>query len=132
MPLYERIALYSVADVAVVTATRDGMNLVPYEYIVCRQGMKARHCPPALWFEHVGSGLLCAQHACVHVTCAGGHESAPFPAERAMCVQPCLVVWFNTVQWILDADAAAKGVHAGGERGRGLLAQRERQELSGV
>ena len=42
VPLYERIALYSVADVAVVTATRDGMNLVPYEYIVCRQGMKAR------------------------------------------------------------------------------------------
>jgi hypothetical protein len=24
--------------VAVVTATRDGMNLVPYEYVVCRQG----------------------------------------------------------------------------------------------
>lgn len=38
VPLYERIALYSVADVAVVAATRDGMNLVPYEYIVCRQG----------------------------------------------------------------------------------------------
>lgn len=38
MPLYERIALYSVADVAVVTATRDGMNLVPYNYITCRQG----------------------------------------------------------------------------------------------
>ncbi len=38
VPLYERIALYSVADVAVVAATRDGMNLVPYEYIVSRQG----------------------------------------------------------------------------------------------
>ena len=38
VPLYERIALYSVADVAVVTATRDGMNLVPYEYIACREG----------------------------------------------------------------------------------------------
>ena len=37
MPLYERIALYSIADVAVVTATRDGMNLMPYEYIVCRE-----------------------------------------------------------------------------------------------
>jgi trehalose 6-phosphate synthase/phosphatase len=37
VPLYERCALYSVADVAVVTATRDGMNLAPYEYIVCRQ-----------------------------------------------------------------------------------------------
>lgn len=41
VPLYERIALYSIADVAVVTATRDGMNLMPYEYIVCRQGPSA-------------------------------------------------------------------------------------------
>ena len=37
VPLHERMAFYSVSDVAVVTATRDGMNLVPYEYIVCRQ-----------------------------------------------------------------------------------------------
>jgi trehalose-6-phosphate synthase len=37
VPLHERMAFYSIADVAVVTATRDGMNLVPYEYIVCRQ-----------------------------------------------------------------------------------------------
>lgn len=43
VPLYERIVLYSVADVAVVAATRDGMNLVPYEYIVCRQGQPV--CP---------------------------------------------------------------------------------------
>ncbi|GBF90542.1 trehalose-6-phosphate synthase phosphatase, partial [Raphidocelis subcapitata] len=38
MPLHERIAFLSLADAAVVTATRDGMNLVPYEYVVCRQG----------------------------------------------------------------------------------------------
>lgn len=38
VPLHERIAFFSVADCAVVTATRDGMNLVPYEYVVCRQG----------------------------------------------------------------------------------------------
>ena len=31
-------SLYSVARIAVVTATRDGMNLAPYEYITCRQG----------------------------------------------------------------------------------------------
>jgi trehalose 6-phosphate synthase/phosphatase len=36
--LDERIALLSIADCAVVTATRDGMNLLPYEYITCRQG----------------------------------------------------------------------------------------------
>mmetsp|Transcript_34490 Transcript_34490/g.97716 ORF Transcript_34490/g.97716 Transcript_34490/m.97716 type:complete len:872 (+) Transcript_34490:312-2927(+) len=38
VPLHERIAYYSIADVVVVTALRDGMNLVPYEYIVSRQG----------------------------------------------------------------------------------------------
>jgi trehalose 6-phosphate synthase/phosphatase len=41
VPIYERIALYSIADVAVVTATRDGMNLMPYEYIVCREAAAA-------------------------------------------------------------------------------------------
>lgn len=30
-------ALYTVADVAVVTSIRDGMNLVSYEYVVCQQ-----------------------------------------------------------------------------------------------
>lgn len=38
----------SVADCVVVTATRDGMNLVPYEYIVCRQ----------VWQTVVGNGTM--------------------------------------------------------------------------
>lgn len=38
VPLHDRLALFSLAHCVVVTATRDGMNLVPYEYIVCRQG----------------------------------------------------------------------------------------------
>ncbi|KAH9314983.1 hypothetical protein KI387_023610, partial [Taxus chinensis] len=38
VPFYERIAFYTIAECAVVTAVRDGMNLTPYEYIVCRQG----------------------------------------------------------------------------------------------
>jgi hypothetical protein len=29
----------------VVTATRDGMNLVPYEYVVCRQGPAGSSAP---------------------------------------------------------------------------------------
>lgn len=37
VPLHERIAFYSCADCVVVTATRDGMNLMPYEYIACRE-----------------------------------------------------------------------------------------------
>lgn len=39
VPLYERVAYYTIADCCVVSAVRDGMNLIPYEYIVCRQGI---------------------------------------------------------------------------------------------
>ncbi|KAK8485696.1 hypothetical protein V6N12_000034 [Hibiscus sabdariffa] len=37
--LCERFAFYTIAECAVVTAVRDGLNLTPYEYIVCRQGV---------------------------------------------------------------------------------------------
>lgn len=33
----ELIALYAVSDVCVVSSTRDGMNLVSFEYIACQQ-----------------------------------------------------------------------------------------------
>ncbi|XP_065877999.1 alpha,alpha-trehalose-phosphate synthase [UDP-forming] 5 [Euphorbia lathyris] len=36
--LYERIAYYVIAECCLVTAVRDGMNLIPYEYVICRQG----------------------------------------------------------------------------------------------
>ncbi|KAL2467335.1 hypothetical protein Adt_43186 [Abeliophyllum distichum] len=39
--LSERAAYYTIAECVVVTAVRDGMNLTPYEYIVCRQGSQA-------------------------------------------------------------------------------------------
>ncbi|GAA0165219.1 hypothetical protein LIER_20678 [Lithospermum erythrorhizon] len=35
---YEKSAYYAMADCCIVNAVRDGMNLVPYKYIVCRQG----------------------------------------------------------------------------------------------
>ncbi|XP_020272721.1 probable alpha,alpha-trehalose-phosphate synthase [UDP-forming] 7 [Asparagus officinalis] len=35
----ERIAYYTIAECVVVTPVRDGMNLTPYEYIVCRHGV---------------------------------------------------------------------------------------------
>lgn len=35
---YERIAYYVISECCLVTAVRDGMNLIPYEYVVCRQG----------------------------------------------------------------------------------------------
>lgn len=37
---HEKIAYYVVADCCIINAVRDGMNLVPYEYVVCRQGTK--------------------------------------------------------------------------------------------
>ncbi|KAL9232485.1 hypothetical protein vseg_007594 [Gypsophila vaccaria] len=39
MSLSERVAYYTVAECVIVSAVRDGMNLTPYEYIVCRQGV---------------------------------------------------------------------------------------------
>ncbi|KAK1393362.1 Trehalose-6-phosphate synthase component TPS1 [Heracleum sosnowskyi] len=39
LSISERIAYFSIAECVVVTAVRDGMNLTPYEYIVCRQGI---------------------------------------------------------------------------------------------
>ena len=40
VPFDELIALYAVSDVCLVTSTRDGMNLVSYEYIATQ---KKRH-----------------------------------------------------------------------------------------
>ncbi|KAK4522953.1 hypothetical protein GAYE_PCTG32G0843 [Galdieria yellowstonensis] len=36
----ELVALYTVADVAIVSSVRDGMNLVSYEYVMCQQANK--------------------------------------------------------------------------------------------
>eukprot|EP00803_Ostreobium_quekettii_P008417 evm.model.scf_1028.5 EVM.evm.TU.scf_1028.5 scf_1028:24833-37008(+) len=46
MPIYEKMAFYSIGDVLVLTATRDGMNLAPYAYVVCRQGAPAEENAP--------------------------------------------------------------------------------------
>jgi hypothetical protein len=45
VPLHERVALYQLADCVLVTATRDGMNLVPYEYVACRNGHEGASSP---------------------------------------------------------------------------------------
>ena len=37
IPFEELCALYSVADAAVITSVRDGMNLVSYEYVMCQR-----------------------------------------------------------------------------------------------
>ncbi|RCV11584.1 hypothetical protein SETIT_2G197800v2 [Setaria italica] len=38
LQFYERMAYYVVAEFCLVTAVRDGMNLIPYEYVIARQG----------------------------------------------------------------------------------------------
>ncbi|OMO59791.1 Glycosyl transferase, family 20 [Corchorus olitorius] len=38
IPFYEKTAYFALAECCIVNAVRDGMNLVPYEYVVCRQG----------------------------------------------------------------------------------------------
>ncbi|CAN7133841.1 unnamed protein product [Brassica rapa subsp. narinosa] len=38
VPRNEKTAYYAMADCCLVNAVRDGMNLVPYKYIICRQG----------------------------------------------------------------------------------------------
>lgn len=37
VPFNELAALYSVADVCLLASTRDGMNLVAFEYVACQQ-----------------------------------------------------------------------------------------------
>lgn len=40
VPFEELISLYAVSDVCLVSSTRDGMNLVSYEYIACQEETK--------------------------------------------------------------------------------------------
>ncbi|KAL7091631.1 hypothetical protein ACP275_12G117500 [Erythranthe tilingii] len=44
-PRYEKTAYYALADCCIVNAVRDGMNLVPYKYIVCREGSNKLDSP---------------------------------------------------------------------------------------
>lgn len=46
VPSAVKLAYYTVAECVVVTAVRDGMNLTPYEYIVCRQGLPSSESAP--------------------------------------------------------------------------------------
>jgi trehalose 6-phosphate synthase len=36
VPFTELVALYSIADVCLLASTRDGMNLVSFEYVACQ------------------------------------------------------------------------------------------------
>ncbi|KAF6004263.1 Trehalose-6-P synthase/phosphatase complex synthase subunit [Cyanidiococcus yangmingshanensis] len=51
IPFEELCALYHVADVAVITSIRDGMNLVSYEYVMCQR----EKCGVLILSEFAGS-----------------------------------------------------------------------------
>lgn len=70
VPLYERVAFYILAECLVVTAVRDGMNLTPYEYTVCRQGI----LPPL-------------PHRLGHATSGGGGKASA-PSRHSLHSKP--------------------------------------------
>jgi len=51
IPFDELCALYAVSDVCLVSSTRDGMNLVSYEYIACQQ----KRCGAMILSEFAGA-----------------------------------------------------------------------------
>ena len=89
VPLYERIALYSVADVAVVAATRDGMNLVPYEYIVCRQGQPVSLLPE-MQINRTATYLI-ANHLLLSQTSLSAISCVLALKERVTCTPLCML-----------------------------------------
>lgn len=75
VPMYERMAFYSIADILILTATRDGMNLAPYEYVVCRQGAPSEdNVPKTSMLVVSGQYLICRS------------VSDVFPSESLLCV----------------------------------------------
>mmetsp|Transcript_6377 Transcript_6377/g.19782 ORF Transcript_6377/g.19782 Transcript_6377/m.19782 type:complete len:833 (-) Transcript_6377:104-2602(-) len=80
VPLHERMAFYSVSDVAVVTATRDGMNLVPYEYILCRQSTGEDEEPQ----PNQGSMLVVSEFVGCSPSLSGAIRVNPWSVE-AVC-----------------------------------------------
>lgn len=58
--LSERVAYYSVAECVVVTAVRDGLNLTPYEYVVCRHGASPDPSSPPMSMLVVSEFIGCS------------------------------------------------------------------------
>ncbi|ODV97741.1 hypothetical protein PACTADRAFT_47599 [Pachysolen tannophilus NRRL Y-2460] len=79
IPFDELISLYSVSDICLVSSTRDGMNLVSYEYIACQQ-------------ERKGS-LILSEFAGAAQSLNGAHVINPWNTEE-MCeaIAECLTL----------------------------------------
>ncbi|KAJ7542471.1 hypothetical protein O6H91_10G108100 [Diphasiastrum complanatum] len=87
VPLYERIAFYSIAECCIVSAVRDGMNLIPYEYVVSRQG------------------ISCSDE-CLKVTVNSAKKSMLVVSEFIGC-SPSLSGAIRVNPWNIDAMADA-------------------------
>lgn len=84
-----------VSDVAVVTATRDGMNLVPYEYVVCRQGPEAAEAArQSMLVVSGGQGVPKRRSRTLSV--ATHHSTVELPGWRLGCCS-CIVDSYVTM-----------------------------------
>ncbi|RRT66236.1 hypothetical protein B296_00009948 [Ensete ventricosum] len=82
IPFYERIAYYVAAECCIVNAVRDGMNLVSYEYVVCRQGTEE-------------------MDKCRGVNVGGSHTSTLIVSEFVGC-SPSLSGAFRVNPWSVE------------------------------
>ena len=113
VPLHERIALYSVAECVVVTATRDGMNLVPYEYVACREGPEVD--PSIAGQEGAEAGAAQAAEKQLGGDVTGPRSSMLVVSEFVGC-SPSLSGAIRVNPWNIDhtADALYRCVRGGG------------------
>lgn len=104
--VHDRAALLALADVVVVTATRDGMNLLPYEYVVARQaagaslrrgslglGLGGVGLPSTDFAAHYGAAAAMAASSradSLAVEAAGGSGSpaAPLQSPQSLLESP--------------------------------------------
>jgi trehalose 6-phosphate synthase/phosphatase len=58
IPMHEKLAFYTSADICIVNAVRDGLNRIPYFYTVCRQEGPVVGCLPG---EPRQSGIILSE-----------------------------------------------------------------------
>ena len=129
--LRERLALWAVTDILVVTSVREGLNLLPIEYILARQRMTpgaivlSEFCSLARVF----SGCLTCNPWSVRKVSAALQRALQLPSEAraaraasdlSWCLQNTASAWAQRV--LRDVAAAAKPADAGldGSSGLGL------------
>ena len=63
----ELTALYAIADICFITSTRDGMNLVCYEYIACRNEQARQSSPESITLVSKFTGAANVLDGCLIV-----------------------------------------------------------------